>query len=128
MADQAMDIAMKASHDPAAQWIFSPHAGAASEVSWAGLIAGALHEVRVDRVFRAGTVPQTEGENCWWIIDYKTAQESSNDPQNLLKLRAVFAPQLELYAQVLRNLQGKDLAIRAGLYYPRMLALDWWEL
>jgi hypothetical protein len=45
----------------------------------------------------------------------------------LKKLRAFFAPQLELYSQVLRNLHGSDVCIRAGLYYPRMTAFDWWE-
>jgi len=29
---------------------------------------------------------------------------------------------------VLRSLHGVDAVIRAGLYYPRMLALDWWEV
>jgi ATP-dependent exoDNAse (exonuclease V) beta subunit len=128
VAAQAMDIAIRASHDPAAQWILSPHPESASEVCWAGLIAGALREVRVDRVFRAGTGPASDGEDCWWIVDYKTAHESSVDPAALAKLRALFAPQLEFYAQVLRNLRGRDVSIRAGLYYPRMSAFDWWEL
>ena len=128
IASQAMDIVIQASSDPAAQWILSPNPGGASEVSWAGIIAGTLHEVRVDRLFRAGSVPGAGGEDCWWIIDYKTSREGGNDTQNLLKLRPLFAPQLEFYAQVLRNLKGKALSIRAGLYYPRMLAFDWWEL
>jgi hypothetical protein len=46
----------------------------------------------------------------------------------LPKLRPLFAPQLEAYAEVLRNLHGKDSHLCAGLYYPRMLLLDWWEL
>jgi ATP-dependent helicase/nuclease subunit A len=125
IAAQALEIALQASHHGDGQWILSPHADAASETRWAGVIQGKLHEVRVDRVFRAGKTPQAGGEDCWWIIDYKTAHEGGND---LLKLRALFAPQLELYANVLRNLHGRDVAIRAGLYYPRMLALDWWEL
>jgi len=29
---------------------------------------------------------------------------------------------------VLRNLHGKDVTVRAGLYYPRIPALDWWLL
>jgi ATP-dependent exoDNAse (exonuclease V) beta subunit len=129
IAGQAFDIAMKASHDTDGQWILSPHPDAASEVRWAGVIAGNLCEVRVDRVFRAGSAPRTEGESCWWIIDYKTACEPGSDRgETLLKLRSVFASQLELYAKVLRNLHGKDVTVRAGLYYPRMLAFDWWEL
>jgi ATP-dependent exoDNAse (exonuclease V) beta subunit len=129
IAGQTFDIALKASHEVDGQWLLSPHADAASEVRWAGVIAGSLHEVRVDRVFRAGSAPQTDGKSCWWIIDYKTAREPGGDrAETLLKLRTLFAPQLELYAKVLRNLHGKDAEIRAGLYYPRMLAFDWWEL
>jgi len=42
-------------------------------------------------------------------------------------LRAQFAPQLELYAQVLRKLHGEHIEIRTGLYYPHTLQFDWWE-
>jgi ATP-dependent exoDNAse (exonuclease V) beta subunit len=129
IAVEALDIAINASRDMNGQWMLSPHADAASEVRWAGVLSGSLHEVRVDRVFRAGNAPQAEGDNCWWIIDYKTAGEPGGDrAESLHTLRAVFAPQLELYARVLRNLHGKDAAVRAGLYYPRMQAFDWWEL
>jgi ATP-dependent helicase/nuclease subunit A len=129
IAAQALGLAIKATHDAHGQWILSPHPDAASEVSWAGVIAGTLHEVRIDRIFRAGSSPLSEGNECWWIIDYKTAHDASGDlNEALLKFRALFAPQLELYAGVLRNLHGKDVTIRAGLYYPRMLAFDWWQL
>jgi hypothetical protein len=43
-------------------------------------------------------------------------------------LRRIFAPQIEAYAKVLRNLHGADEPICGGLYYPRMSLLDWWEL
>ena len=46
----------------------------------------------------------------------------------LPKLREFFAPQLEAYAEVLRNLHGSGAPVRAGLYYPRMLLFDWWEI
>ena len=129
IAAQGLGLAIKAAHDANGQWILSSHPDAASEVSWAGVIAGTLHEVRIDRIFRAGNAPLSEGNECWWIIDYKTAHDEGSHPsETLLKLRAIFAPQLELYAGVLRNLHGKDVSIRAGLYYPRMLAFDWWEL
>ena len=128
VAAQAMEIAIRASHDRIGQWILSPHAEAASEVRWAGVIGGALREIRVDRVFRSGSEPASDNDESWWIIDYKTAHESGADEATLAKLRTLFAPQLEIYAQVLRNLRGGDVAIRAGLYYPRMAAFDWWEL
>jgi ATP-dependent helicase/nuclease subunit A len=128
VAAQAMDIAIRASEDSAGQWILSPHPDAASEVRWAGIIAGVLHEVRVDRIFRAGTASGSEDADCWWIVDYKTASHNATDSESLLKLRSLFAPQLELYAQVLRNMHGATVAIRGGLYYPRTLAFDSWNL
>jgi ATP-dependent helicase/nuclease subunit A len=129
IAGRAMEIAVNATHDANAQWILSPHADAASEVRWAGIIGGSLREVRVDRVFRAADAPGAEGDNCWWIIDYKTAHDDGSDPAEVLaKFRPMFAAQLELYAHVLRNLHGQGVAVRAGLYYPRMRAFDWWEV
>jgi ATP-dependent exoDNAse (exonuclease V) beta subunit len=83
----------------------------------------------VDRIFRAGTQPQSEGEECWWVIDYKTAHTETEAPAAALaQLRPIFAPQLAAYAEVLRKLHGKEEKIRAGLYYPRLGQFDWWEL
>jgi ATP-dependent exoDNAse (exonuclease V) beta subunit len=128
VAAQALQLAIEASLDPVAQWILSPHAGAASELRWAGVVAGSLRAVQVDRVFRAGLNPQSEGQQAWWIVDYKTAHADHLDPAAALpELRNLFAPQLEAYATVLRNLHGQDAVLRAALYYPRMLLLDWWE-
>jgi hypothetical protein len=85
--------------------------------------------VRVDRVFRAGLTPESDGEQAWWIVDYKTVHAAAPDPAAALPaLRTLFAPQLETYAGFLRNLHGSDAVIRAGLYYPRMLLFDWWEI
>jgi ATP-dependent exoDNAse (exonuclease V) beta subunit len=129
IAAQALHYALAASRDVTGQWILSPHPEAASEVRWAGIVGGDLRIVQVDRVFRAGPAPQSQEQNCWWIVDYKTAHEDATDRAAALPtLRPLFAPQIEAYAQVLRNLHGKDSLIRAGLYYPRMLSLDWWEL
>jgi ATP-dependent exoDNAse (exonuclease V) beta subunit len=90
---------------------------------------GNLRTVQVDRVFRAGLMPKSEGQEAWWIVDYKTAHPDDIDPADALPaFRKQFAPQLELYAEVLRNLHGNAAPIRAGLYYPRMLQFDWWAL
>ncbi len=129
IAAQALQFAIDASHDPIGSWILSPRAGAASEEGWAGVVRGALRSVRVDRVFRAGSTPGSEDENCWWVIDYKTAHADQIDPaKSLPALRELFAPQVEAYGQLLRNLHGAEPPIFAGLYYPRMKLLDWWEL
>jgi ATP-dependent exoDNAse (exonuclease V) beta subunit len=129
IAAEAHQLALKASHDHIGSWILSPRAGAASESSWTGVMAGGLRAVRVDRVFQAGPTPCAEGEDCWWIVDYKTTHTDNIDPaQALPEFRQLFAPQIEAYGEVFRKLYGSDTRIIAGLYYPRMLLLDWWEL
>jgi ATP-dependent exoDNAse (exonuclease V) beta subunit len=129
IAAEARQLALQASRDPIGSWILSPHAGAASEAGWTGVVAGGLRSVRVDRVFQAGSAPCAEGDDCWWIIDYKTAHADNMDPaQALPGLRQLFAPQVEAYSELLRKLHGTEARIIAGLYYPRMLLLDWWEL
>jgi ATP-dependent exoDNAse (exonuclease V) beta subunit len=129
VAANALQIVLSASQDPLGQWILSAHPEADNEVRWAGVVAGTLTNVRVDRVFRAGLIPQSDGHAAWWIVDYKTAYDDNLDPTSALtQWRPRFAPQLETYAKVLRNLHGADAAIRAGLYYTRMSLLDWWEL
>jgi ATP-dependent exoDNAse (exonuclease V) beta subunit len=135
IAAQAFEMVVRAANDPQAQWILAAHADAASETRWTGVVAGSLRTVQVDRVFRAGPTPQSADDNStWWIIDYKTAdyetpQGDGLDPKSALAaLRSEFAPQIEAYAKVLRNLHGADATVRGGLYYPRMALLDWWEL
>ncbi len=132
MASQALRIVLGAASDPIANWILAPHPGAANEVRWTGIVAGGLRTVRVDRVFLAGPSPEaaaSPGEDAWWIIDYKTAHEDSLDPALALpELRRQFAPQIEAYAAVLRNLRGAGVHLRGGLYYPRMSLFDWWQL
>ncbi len=129
IAAQALQFALNAAHDPIGSWILSPHSSAASEEGWVGVAGGALRAVRVDRVFRAGPAPGAEGEDCWWIIDYKTAHADNLDPARALpEFRALFAPQVEAYAELLRKLRAGDERICAGLYYPRMMLLDFWEL
>jgi ATP-dependent exoDNAse (exonuclease V) beta subunit len=125
LAAQALQLALAASLDPAGAWILSPHANAASETGWAGIAAGGLRIVRPDRVFTAGATPSSEGGDCWWIVDYKTAHADGLEPA---ALRPLFAPQIEAYAQILRNLRGADVRLFAGLYYPRLSRFDWWEL
>jgi ATP-dependent helicase/nuclease subunit A len=125
----AHDMALRASHDPTGQWILSPHVDAATEAGWAGIMSGTLHQIRIDRLFRAGHAPLSAGDDVLWIIDYKTARADAADPASTLPaLRKTFAPQLETYASILRNLHGRDTNIRAGLFYPRITLFDWWEI
>ncbi len=129
LAAEALRLAIDASNDPTGNWILSPHSEDSSEIRWTGIVAGILRTVQVDRLFRGGPTPLSDGNDAWWIVDYKTAQAGNLDPAMALpKLRAAFAPQLEVYAEVLANMHGKGTPIRAGLYYPRMFLFDWWEI
>ena len=129
IAARALEIVRQATKDPLGQWILSPHAGAASEAAWTGIVGDALRSVRVDRVFRAGMEPLSEGMDAWWIIDFKTAHPDNLYPLLALPaLRSLFAPQLEAYAVILRQLHREKLPIRAGLYYPRISMFDWWAV
>jgi ATP-dependent exoDNAse (exonuclease V) beta subunit len=125
IAERALAIAVAATEDEAGQWILGQRVEAASEVRWAGLAGGAVRMVQADRIFRAGEVPLSVNGDVWWIVDYKTAHEENVD---LADLRRAFAPQLETYARVLRNLRGAEAKVCAGLYYPRMGKLDWWGI
>jgi ATP-dependent exoDNAse (exonuclease V) beta subunit len=129
IATEALRIAIDATHDPIGNWILSPHIDDASEARWTGVVAGSLRTVQVDRVFRAGPTPLSTGNEAWWIIDYKTTHADAPDPVAALpQLRTTFAPQLLAYAEVLRKLHGTSAPVRAGLYYPRMLLFDYWEI
>ncbi len=132
IAGQALKIVLRAADDALAQWILAPHTDAANEVRFAGVVEGGLRTVQVDRIFRAGPEPKnavsSTNDDTWWIIDYKTAHEDGLDPDSVLpELRRQFAPQIEAYAAVLRNLHGAGVSLCGGLYYPRMALFDWWQ-
>jgi hypothetical protein len=132
IAQQALDIALNATRDSAGQWILSPHETAQSEVRLASVVDNEVRNIQVDRLFRAGATPLSEGNDHWWIIDYKSAQSAdvNGSERSLIleRLRPLFAPQIAAYAEVLRKLHGPTAKINAGLYYPRMSLLDWWEI
>ncbi len=128
LAQRALDAALAASGDPYGQWILGPRESAVSEAAWSGVVSGTIRTVRVDRVFRAGLEPLTEGTDAWWIVDYKTAHADELDQAALPELRRIFAPQLEAYATILRQLHGAETPMCAALYYPRMSLFDWWEI
>jgi ATP-dependent helicase/nuclease subunit A len=129
IAARALKLARQAASDPSGQWILSPRGGAASEEAWSGVAGDTVRTIRIDRIFRAGLEPLSEGQDAWWIIDFKTAHADGLDRSTALaELRALFGPQLESYAAILRLRTGKTLPIRAGLYYPGMSVFDWWPI
>jgi ATP-dependent exoDNAse (exonuclease V) beta subunit len=129
MADAAMAVVLATSNDPIGQWVLDPHIEGVSEVPWTGLLGGEIRNVQADRVFRGGMEPLEQGDSVWWIVDYKTTQSPAGDLDTALAAsRTVYAPQLETYARVLRQLRGVDIPVRVGLYYPTWAKLDFWEL
>jgi ATP-dependent exoDNAse (exonuclease V) beta subunit len=123
----AVEALEKVLGDPHGVWILKARAGAQTESSWTGLLNGASRELRIDRSFRAGLDPLTEGSDSLWIIDYKTATHSQSGLEEfLVREREQYAPQLERYAAIMRQVHGPDLQLRLGLYYPLMPRLLWW--
>ncbi|MGC2300310.1 MAG: UvrD-helicase domain-containing protein [Acidobacteriaceae bacterium] len=128
--EAAVHLLLKCAADPVCQWILGAHAGAQSEFSWTGFVPGEaasrLRTMRADRIFRAGSDPLAEGSDFLWVIDYKTGVH----PSGTLFLeaeRTFYAPQLLAYADALRALQGSEIPLRLGLYYPAITALDYWD-
>ncbi len=142
LAAEALAVARQASIDPIGAWILAPHPHAASESRWTGLISSRTTHtrwnVRPDRVFLASMFNTSESPT-WWIIDFKSgiAPDSalvspSAKEAFALAHRDRYRPQLEAYAQVLRQLRHAEaeleIPIRAGIYYPRLQWLDHFEV
>lgn len=128
IAEEALKIVLEATLQEECKWILSPHPHAGNEAAWTGIVDGTLRNVRVDRLFLAGDIPLSSGQSTLWIIDYKTAHTAVPDAVGQLpQLRAIFAPQLELYGTILRH-AFPEISIHAGLYYPRMRCFDWWKV
>ena len=114
--------------DPVGRWILGQHAEAQSETSWSGWAGEEIVTLRADRVFRGGTTPMEAGSEYLWIIDYKMSAPAGEAVEKFLaKQREYYAPQLERYAGALRELEGGDVPLRMGLYYPRLPKFDWWS-
>jgi ATP-dependent exoDNAse (exonuclease V) beta subunit len=156
LAREALTVAQRSSLHPIGAWILSPHPESHAEARWTGFatqdsLRGRPFNLRPDRVFFASSTPpflrtgpesplssSAEADPAWWIIDYKTAHAEglnlageSGQQSFLAAHRAQFSAQLAAYAQVLRSLrasqESKNLRVRAGVFYPRLHLLDFWE-
>lgn len=116
--------------DPVCRWILADHPDSQSEASWSGYLPeisrNRFRTLRADRVFRAGPAPFDESSDVFWVIDYKTSPGPSGE-LFLQQERALYGPQLEAYGSVLMALHGPKTALRLGLYYPALGALDYWD-
>ena len=126
---RALQLALDASNDPTGQWILSPHPEDASEARWTGIVAGACAPCRSTASSAPASSPSLQATKPGGSSTTKPPTPTvPTPPPPCPSCAQLFAPQLEAYAQVLRNLHGTDAPIRAGLYYPRMILFDWWEI
>ena len=106
--------------DARGRWLFDPsHEDARSEWAIAGLDAGAVVHVVLDRTFVA------QGER--WIVDFKTGTHEGADPARFLDSEAGrYRKQLERYRRIVGALDPAH-PIRLALYHPRVQG-GWREL
>jgi len=107
-------------------WVLSPHEEAMSELaltSW----DERRSSVRLDRLFLAGQRPLDAGNDCLWIIDYKTAAHGREGVEEFLaEERVKYKAQMDAYARMMRD-RVEAGRLRVGLYYPMLPRLVWWE-
>ncbi len=107
-------------------WVLGTQAGAASEYAFTSW-ADQRRSYRLDRIFRAGAEPHAAGNDCLWIIDYKTSTHGREGSEDFLgREREKYGPQMEAYARAVR-LDAEATEIRVGLYYPMLPRLIWWR-
>jgi ATP-dependent exoDNAse (exonuclease V) beta subunit len=107
-------------------WVLSPHENAMSELA---LTSGDVrrNSVRLDRVFLAGQRPLDAGNDCLWIIDYKTPTHGREGVEEFLaEERIKYGAQMDAYVRMMQDrvAAGK---LRVGLYYPMLPRLVWWK-
>ncbi|AXC11854.1 ATP-dependent DNA helicase pcrA [Acidisarcina polymorpha] len=127
-AEACAKLSMKALRfaleDEEGVWILTPRDEDGVESSWTGLVDGVARTLRIDRFFRAGAEPLSEGSDCLWIIDYKTA--APNVSGFLDEEQLIYREQLESYGRMMRLAHGDEVKLRLGLYYPLLKKLLWW--
>ncbi|NCX93938.1 MAG: hypothetical protein EBX40_04585 [Gammaproteobacteria bacterium] len=99
--------------DEKALWILSPHEESACEL--------VLTEVQGERV-QTRVIDRTfVDQGIRWIIDYKTADLPPEAPLDAFLEREWerYQPQLQLYARLMRALEGGRYPIKTALYFVR---------
>ncbi len=111
--------------DAEGRWVLESHKGATSEFALT-MWSEVRSSMRLDRVFFAGATPLEKGDDCLWIIDYKTAMHGREGVEAFLaKERAKYEAQLEAYARMMAS-RADHGKLRLGLYYPMLARLAWW--
>ncbi len=99
---------------PRGRWILAGRPGARCEYAMAGLLAGEIVHISVDRTF-------VDGDGVRWIVDYKTSDHQGGRLDFFLdEEQRRYRDQLERYAKFL----APSGAVKLGLYFP---LLDGWR-
>lgn len=107
-------------------WVLSSHVGGASEYALTAW-RESRRSMRLDRIFTSGVEPGADGNNCLWIVDYKTTEPGGRDVDTFLAgEKEKYKSQLNAYAQVMR-VEAAPEQMRVALYYPMLPRLVWWE-
>lgn len=136
LTKRVIEAVMAAVDDPVGLWILGSHPGGETETAWTGMLDGVLRTLRVDRIFRAGSEPLSDGDDCLWIVDYKTASRTFESAGNhsleaeefMRQERLKYQDQLQSYGRMLRLARGSSIEIRLGIYYPFMQRLEHWSM
>lgn len=130
LRDAVLSALRNALTDPDGLWLLSATASALNESSWTSASTGRLQRHRPDRVFRGGATPGALGEECLWIVDYKTAAPAQTEDRSafLAQSRVQYRAQLEMYSHVLRasDPSAAERPHRLAIYHPALPHLDWW--
>jgi ATP-dependent exoDNAse (exonuclease V) beta subunit len=132
-AKEIQQVLQTVARDRDARWLLAAHPmpediHAAFEIPLTATYRNEIRRVRVDRMFLAGAAPHAPGQDCLWIVDFKTAQPGQRDKETFLaNERELHAEQLHTYADILQSMYPSCLEIRVGLYYPLLPHFAWWK-
>lgn len=132
LTEHALRALINTLDDSMGLWTLQDHPDAKSEVALQAHITGKHSDphlsVRIDRTFRAGTEPLSAGDNCCWIVDYKTAEPAGEETGEFLaQEKSHYEKQLTTYAQIKQMELGSHVPIYLALYYPLLRQLIWWK-
>jgi ATP-dependent helicase/nuclease subunit A len=125
--------------DAVGRWVLAAHRQPAAkdrdplhplgfEMAFTAIQNNAVRSIRVDRIFLAGEAPHRNGEDVFWVIDFKTASHGPGGLEEFLaKEKDQYATQMRVYEEVIRAVYPQHKEIRLALYYPLLTRLLWWR-
>ena len=126
-AQRVLSAIETALRDSEGKWVLGARESAASEYAFTTW-QERRSSFRLDRMFIAGAEPLAGGNDCLWIVDYKTATHGHGVGVDafLAEERLKYESQLENYARAIIADAG-DKELRVALYYPMLPKLLWWK-